>query len=198
MKFKNYSQRKACELVSIAPRVYRYQSTPSDDAELRKRLVELSAERRRFGYRRLHILLKREGWEHVLLWLWLFHKIAINVGRWILYLTPFVDGRRFRILCFIDDFSRECLAFVADTSLSGLRMTRELDAKAKRRGKSHTIVSDKGTEMTNIARPLPFARIVLKQLDVDSVFSTATSFQHNHLIDIARFPSGHCARCAWF
>lgn len=61
MKIKSYSQRKACELVGIAPRVYCYQSTRSDDTELRKRLVELSAERRRFGYRRLHILLKREG-----------------------------------------------------------------------------------------------------------------------------------------
>ena len=63
MKIKSYSQRKACELVGITPRVYRYQSTRSDDVELRDRLVELSAERRRFGYRRLHILLQREGWQ---------------------------------------------------------------------------------------------------------------------------------------
>ena len=62
MAQKNYSQRKACELVGIAPRVYRYRSKRDDDAGLRKRLVELSSERRRFGYRRLHILLKREGW----------------------------------------------------------------------------------------------------------------------------------------
>lgn len=60
MKFKNYSQSKARELVGIAPRVYRYQTTRGDDIELRKRLVELSAERQRFGYRRRHILLRRE------------------------------------------------------------------------------------------------------------------------------------------
>ncbi len=53
MKVKDYSQRKACDLVGIAPRVYRYQSKRPDDTQLRKRLVELSSERRRFGYRRL-------------------------------------------------------------------------------------------------------------------------------------------------
>ena len=62
MAQKNYSHRKACELVGIAPRVYRYRSKRDDDAGLRKRLVELSSERRRFGYRRLHILFEREGW----------------------------------------------------------------------------------------------------------------------------------------
>lgn len=63
MEEKSYSQRKACALVGIAPRVYRYQSARPDDAELRHRLRELSSERRRFGYRRLHLLLKREGVE---------------------------------------------------------------------------------------------------------------------------------------
>mgnify|MGYP006284665651 FL=1 len=60
---KGYSQRRACALVGIDPRVYRYRSRRGDDAPLRTRLRELSAERRRFGYRRLHILLRREGWE---------------------------------------------------------------------------------------------------------------------------------------
>ena len=60
---KNYSQRRACGLVGIDPRVYRYRSTRPDDKALRKRLKELASQRRRFGYRRLHILLKREGVE---------------------------------------------------------------------------------------------------------------------------------------
>lgn len=63
----------------------------------------------------------------------------------------FTDGRRFRVLAVVDDFSRECLALVTDTSLSGLRMTRELDIIIKRRGQPHTIVSDNGTEMTSMA-----------------------------------------------
>ena len=59
---RGLSQRRACGLVGIAPRVYRYGSM-RDDGDLRQRLRELAAERRRFGYRRLHLLLKREGVE---------------------------------------------------------------------------------------------------------------------------------------
>ena len=64
----------------------------------------------------------------------------------------FTDGRRFRVLAVIDDYSRECLALVADTSLSGGRVARELDAIIKRRSrKPTTIVSDNGTEFTSMA-----------------------------------------------
>ena len=63
----------------------------------------------------------------------------------------FTDGRRFRVLAVIDDFSRECLALVADTSLSGYRVTRELDELIRQRGRPTTIVSDNGTELTSNA-----------------------------------------------
>lgn len=63
----------------------------------------------------------------------------------------FTDGRRFRVLAIVDDYSRECLALVADTSLSGLRVTRELTELIKQRGKPSTIVSDNGTELTSMA-----------------------------------------------
>ena len=53
-----------------------------------------------------------------------------------------ICGRRFRILCVVDDFSRECLALVADTSLSGVRVARELTRLIGMRGKPHTVVSD--------------------------------------------------------
>lgn len=52
------------------------------------------------------------------------------------------DGRRFRVLAIVDDFTRECLALVADTSLSGARVARELDAVIARRGKPLLVVSD--------------------------------------------------------
>ena len=61
MKEKSYAQRRACALAGFDPRVYRRQPTRPVDRELRERLRELSGERRRFGYVRLHILLRREG-----------------------------------------------------------------------------------------------------------------------------------------
>lgn len=174
---KSYSQRRACDLVGMAPRVYRYQSARPADAELRQRLRELSAERRRFGYRRLHLLLKREGVEVNWKKLYRIYKeerltvrkrggrkralgtrapMAIPQDanqRWSLDFVSdaLVDGRRFRILCVIDDFSRECLAAVVDNSLSGERVARELDAIAERRGYPCVVVSDNGTELTSNA-----------------------------------------------
>jgi putative transposase len=61
------------------------------------------------------------------------------------------DGRRFRVLVVVDDFSRECPALVVDTSLSGLRVARELDALVEARGRPLMIVSDNGTELTSRA-----------------------------------------------
>ena len=174
---KSYSQRRACALVGMAPRVYRYTSTRPDDKELRQRLRELSSERRRFGYRRLHLLLKREGVEVNWKRLYRIYKeerltvrkrggrkralgtrapMAIpqdSNQRWSLDFVSdtLVDGRRFRILCVIDDFSRECLATVVDNSLSGERVARELDAIAERRGYPCMVVSDNGTELTSNA-----------------------------------------------
>ena len=61
------------------------------------------------------------------------------------------DGRRFRILAVVDDFTRECLCLVADTSLSGTRVARELDAIIAQRGRPLLCVSDNGTELTSMA-----------------------------------------------
>lgn len=177
MKEKGYSQRRACALAGIDPRVYRRKPRRPLDKELRERLRKLSAERRRFGYRRLHILLKREGW-HVN-WKKLYRiyreeglsvrkrsgrkravgtrtPMAIPQGpnqRWSLDFMSdaLADGRRLRILNVIDDFSRECLAAVVDTSLSGERVARELDRIAETRGYPCMVVSDNGTELTSNA-----------------------------------------------
>ena len=167
----------ACALVGIAPRVYRYISSRSDDAALRARLRELSSQRRRFGYRRLHLLLKREGvsvnWKK-LYRIYKEERLTVRkrggrkraLGtrapmaipqdpnqRWSLDFVSdaLVDGRRFRILCVIDDSSRECLATVVDNSISGERVARELDAIAERHGYPCMIVSDNGTELTSNA-----------------------------------------------
>jgi len=169
--------RRACSIVGVARRVVRYQSTRPDDGAIRARLRELAAERRRFGYRRLGYLLAREG-IHMnrkkLIRLYTEEGLkvrrrggrkralgtrapmAIPQGpnqRWSLDFVSdaFTDGRRFRIFAVVDDFSRECLALVADTSLSGIRVARELDAIIAVRGKPAMVVSDNGTELTSTA-----------------------------------------------
>lgn len=169
------NERRGCDLIGIARRVARYQPSRSDDAGLRRRLRELAAERRRFGYRRLGYLLAREGLSrnHQKL-LRIYREEGLKVRRrgsrrralgtratmtlpqgpnqrWSLDFVSdaFGCGRRFRILCVVDDFTRECLALVADTSLSGARVARELDAIAAIRGNPLAVVSDNGTELTS-------------------------------------------------
>jgi len=177
MEERGYSQRRACDLAGIDPRIYRYRSTRGVDDVVRSRLRELASERRRFGYRRLHIFLKREGFD--LNWKKLYRlykeerltvrkrggrKRALGTRapmavpqspnqRWTLDFVSdaLVDGRRFRILCVIADFSRECLAVVVDNPLSGEHVARELDKIAERRGLPCMIVSDNGTELTSNA-----------------------------------------------
>lgn len=177
MKEMSYNQRRACALAGIDPRVYRRGSTRPADTELRERLKELSSERRRFGYRRLHLLLGREGWKVNWKKLYRIYReegltvrkrggrkraigtrapMAIPQGpnqRWSLDFVSdsLSDARRFRVLCVIDDFSRECLATVVDTSLSGQRVGRELDNIARVRGYPCMVVSDNGTELTSNA-----------------------------------------------
>ena len=177
IKEKSDSQRRACALAGIDPRVYRRKPVRAEDAELRRRLKELSAERRRFDYRRLHILLRREGWEVNWKKLYRIYReegltvrkrggrkraigtrapMAIPQGpnqRWSLDFMSDApsDGRRFRVFCVIDDFSRECLATVVDNSISGVRVARELDRIAEMRGYPCMVVSDNGIELTSNA-----------------------------------------------
>ena len=58
---KGYSQRRACGLVGLHPKTYRYASKRSGDEGLRRQLRELASQRRRFGYRRLGLMLERQG-----------------------------------------------------------------------------------------------------------------------------------------
>ena len=171
------SERRACRVLGVDRTSVRYQATRPSDVELRERLKALAAERRRFGYRRLHVLLRREG--HTVnrkrvQRIYREEKLTVRrrggrkraMGtrrpievplqadqRWSLDFVSdqMTDGRRFRILTVVDNCTRECLALVADTSLSGLRVARELDAIMRRRGRPETIVSDNGTELTSNA-----------------------------------------------
>src|SRR5947209_17152658 len=171
------SERRACTVIGAYRTSVRYQVRRADDEPIRVRLRELASQRRRFGYRRLHVLLTREG-------LIMNHKklrrlyreerlqvrrrfcrkravgtrapIAVPQGanqRWSLDFASdaLSDGRRFRILAIVDDFTRECLALIADTSLPGLRVVRELDFLIAVRGYPAMCVSDNGTELTSMA-----------------------------------------------
>jgi putative transposase len=177
MKDKDYSQRHACRLVGMEPKTYRYASTRPDDGALRQRLKELALERRRFGYRRLGLMLQREGIKLSPKKLYRLYReerlmvrkrggrkralgtrapMTIPQGpnqRWSLdFVSDALScGRRFRILTVVDDFSRECLALVVDNSLSGIRVARELDQIAEMRGRPCMVVSDNGTELTSRA-----------------------------------------------
>ncbi|MFT7757722.1 UNVERIFIED_CONTAM: DDE-type integrase/transposase/recombinase, partial [Salmonella enterica subsp. enterica serovar Enteritidis] len=74
-------------------------------------------------------------------------------ARWSLDFVhdQFACGKRFRILNVVDDVTRECLAAIPDTSISGRRVARELTTLVERRGKPGMIVSDNGTELTSNA-----------------------------------------------
>lgn len=97
------------------------------------------------------IELCRRPWVAVLLRTWCLRQSRCGSlpsrpnERWSLDFVSdaFTDGRRFRVLAVVDDFTRECLCLVADTSLSGARLARELDSLITKRGKPRTIVSTK-------------------------------------------------------
>lgn len=171
------SQRRACEVTGATRSVVRYRHIRPEDTAIRQRLRELASERRRFGYRRLHQMLKREGTVMNLKKIRRLYSeerlqvrqrkgrkratgtrapMTIPQGpnqRWSLdFVSDVLAGsRRFRVLAVVDDYTAECLCLVADTSLSGLRVARELDTVIASRKSPAMIVSDNGTEFTSMA-----------------------------------------------
>jgi len=171
------SERRACRVVAADRKMIRYRSRRPPDIELRRRLRNLANQRRRFGYRRLFIILRDQGEPSGVNRIYrLYREEGLGVrkrrsrrkaigtraplrveakpnARWSLDFVhdQLACGRRFRILNIVDDVTRECLAAVPETSISGRRAARELTALIERRGKPRMIVSDNETEFTSNA-----------------------------------------------
>jgi putative transposase len=168
-----FSERRACRLMMLAVTTYRYRSQRTDEP-LRTKLVELAREKPRFGYRRLHVLLRRSGERvnHKRL-----HRIyreaglrirrkkrkhCVREGKPLLARTAanqewaldfahdaVACGRAIRVLSVMDAYTRECLALEVDTSFASRRVTRVLDAIVAERGQPQAIRCDNGPELTS-------------------------------------------------
>lgn len=169
------SERRACRLVGIGRSAARYEAQRKEPDGLRQRLRELASERRRYGYRRLWVLLRREGFmvNHKRVYR-LYRQEGLMVRqrkprrrcasgrvpasaparpnqRWSMDFVAdsLADGRRLRALTLVDEFSRECLAIEVDTSLPGAGVVRVLERVALARGLPEAISVDNGPEFTS-------------------------------------------------
>jgi putative transposase len=186
MRGHDISQRRACRLVGVDPKTVR-RDRPPDNQDVRKAMKDIAGKRLRFGYRRIGVLLERKG--HVMNHKKLYRiyreeglavkrrrgrkrargtrtpmPVAVRPNeRWSMdFLSDtFGASRRFRVLAINDDCCRESLGLIADTSISGARVARELDALVRLYGKPKSIVSDNGTEFTS--------RAILKWADQNGV-----------------------------
>lgn len=169
------SERRVCGLIEIQRSSYYYQPKPRDDEAIRQRLRDLAFSRPRYGYRRLYILLRREGWRvnHKRV-LRIYREEGLSVRskkrrkriarlrvvpppptrineRWSMDFVAdqLATGRRFRALTVIDHFSRECVLIEAAVSLPAIKVTEALDRVMAERGQPQVITTDNGTEFTS-------------------------------------------------
>lgn len=171
------SERRACQVARVSRSSYRYRSVARDQSALRVRLRDLASARVRYGYRRLHILLRREGWHvnHKRVYrLYREEGLAIRVKRkkkrtcaprvvpapaqrpqerWSMdFLSDsLADGRRFRVLTLVDNVSRVSPAITVDVSLTGDRVVAILDGLRLSCGVPERIAIDNGPEFISKA-----------------------------------------------
>ena len=171
------SERRACRALGVGRSSCRYRSRRADATPLRERLRALAGERRRFGYRRLTTLLRREGHlvNHKRIYrlykeegLAVRRRLRKRVARarrpepppvtrpnqrWAMDFMgdTLANGRTFRTLNIVDEFTRECLAIEVDTSLPGLRVCRVLDRLIALHGTPTEIIIDNGPEFAGTA-----------------------------------------------
>ena len=168
------SERTACKLLDVERTSYRYEPRPDRNAELREALVQLARLKPRYGYRRLHALLSRRGYEvnvKRVYRLYVEERLMVRRKRrkrlvrdraaeprllranqeWAMdfIVDGLATGRMVRILSVVDAYTRECLALEADTSLGSGRVTRVLERLIADRGRPENVRSDNGPEFTS-------------------------------------------------
>ena len=171
------SQRRAARLIPVDRMTLRYEHHRDPQEALRVRLRELAGSRVRYGYRRLTVLLKREGWEVNAKRIYRLYteeglivrtqkrkeraqrqRIAQGPAsrsnqRWSMDFVAqrLADGRWIRVLTVVDQYTRECLTLHADTALSGEKVATDLDEVIASRGAPQSITVDNGTEFASKA-----------------------------------------------
>jgi len=169
---RGFGVTRACGLLMISRSLYGYRSRRPVAEGLRERICELAGEKRRYGYRRIHVLLRREGWSVNRKRTYrLYREAGLAVRRrkrkriglferkplpkpsavnrsWSMDFVSdgLCDGRRLRCLAIVDDFSRECLVLEVDTSITGKRVVAVLERLADLRGLPLSITVDHGPE----------------------------------------------------
>ena len=170
------SERLSCQLAGISRTAYRYQAKPTNDGALRSRLKELAVDQSAYGYLLLHGMLKTEG---LVVNKKRTYRIYTEEGlqvrtkkrkklqrprqpleipskvnqRWSMDFVAdqLSNGRRFRVLNIVDDYSREMVGQLVSTSISGQQVARFLNQLFEQRAKPSKIVCDNGTEFTSKA-----------------------------------------------
>lgn len=178
MKSEGLSERQSCKLTGLNRATYRYKPTAKDDGFVRERLRILAAQRPRFGAPRLTVLLRQEfGTVNHKRVEKMYREEGLQLprkrgkkrganNRAVALLVPsepnerwsmdfmsdsLCDGRRFRILTIVDDFTRECVAIEVDTGITGERVIRTLGWLKETRGLPGMLVTDNGPEFTSKA-----------------------------------------------
>ena len=171
------SERRAYGLMNISTSVLRYQAKADPNGLLGERIAAIATQRRRFGYRRIHILPQREGWAINVKRVYRLYRQAGHVVKkrsrkriglterlplllleqpnhaWSMEFVhdALADGRRIRCLNVVDDFTKESIVIEVDTSISGLRVARVLDRIAEHRPLPKMIRVDHGPEFISLA-----------------------------------------------
>lgn len=186
------SERRACKAIDFPRSTHRYKRMDDGSNSIRGQIKDLAGKHRRYGYRRIHVLLRREG-------LMVNHKKTYRIyreenlsvrkkvrrklpshlrvatalptrpnERWSMDFVSdrVMSGKRIKILTVIDDYSKECPLIYVDTSINGNKITELLDSISGNRALPKTIISDNGPEF--ISRSLD-AWAYLKDIKLDHI-----------------------------